>query len=322
MAFDRAVRGKCAGSAKRKQEDPMSIWGRRDSEPPAGEAHESQSPAQAPDEPELQAQDGPGGPAGPQSQAGPGTQADEPAPAFWRAQGEVPEPFERSPADAPPLTGTASPDGAPAPDGGGAPGGIPAPAGSGAAQAPDDMVVLDGATAVKDPALTGTAVDDAGMAGAEPVPGAHEPVVPGPAPPEAAPPEAGVPEAGVPEAGVPPQPPGTPQAAGTPPQAVPAAAADVPAGAAASHAGISAERWSEIMATFVDDPRGSVKMAAATVAEAIDEFVDSVRARQRALESSWHGTGTDTEQLRTALREYRRFWHQVQELDPAGKTGA
>ena len=66
---------------------------------------------------------------------------------------------------------------------------------------------------------------------------------------------------------------------------------------------------------FVDDPRGSVKMAADAVDEAIGEFVNSVRARQRAMASSWQGTGTGTEQLRTALRDYRNFWHQVQRLD-------
>src|SRR5437899_1948212 len=57
----------------------MSIWGHRDSEPPAEEAHESQAGAQ-------------------ESQTGahdtqePATehQAGEPAPAFWRAQGETP----------------------------------------------------------------------------------------------------------------------------------------------------------------------------------------------------------------------------------------
>jgi len=50
--------------------------------------------------------------------------------------------------------------------------------------------------------------------------------------------------------------------------------------------------------------------------------VNSVRARQRALASSWQGTDTDTEQLRTALRDYRRLWHQVQQLDLGEKTGA
>jgi hypothetical protein len=72
--------------------------------------------------------------------------------------------------------------------------------------------------------------------------------------------------------------------------------------------------------TFVDDPRGSVKMAAAAVDSAIDEFLTSVQARQRALASSWQGSDTDTEQLRAALREYRRFAAQVQQMSPSAET--
>ena len=72
----------------------------------------------------------------------------------------------------------------------------------------------------------------------------------------------------------------------------------------------------------MDDPRGSVKMAAAAVDSAIDEFVTSVQARQRALASSWQSSDADTEQLRTALREYRRFAAQVQQMSPSAQTGA
>jgi hypothetical protein len=86
--------------------------------------------------------------------------------------------------------------------------------------------------------------------------------------------------------------------------------------------GIPAQRWSEILSAFVDDPRGSVEMAADAVDSAIEEFVTSVRTRQRALASSWQGSETDTEQLRIALRDYRTFWHQVRQFGPAGKTGA
>lgn len=79
--------------------------------------------------------------------------------------------------------------------------------------------------------------------------------------------------------------------------------------------GISAQRWREILVAFVDDPRGSVKMAADAVDEAIDEFVNSVRARQRTLSSSWQGPEAGTEQFRTAVRDYRTLWHQVRQLD-------
>ena len=77
---------------------------------------------------------------------------------------------------------------------------------------------------------------------------------------------------------------------------------------------ISPQRWSEILVSFVDNPRGSVKMAADAVDSAIEEVVASVRARQQALASSWQSSETDTEQLRIALREYRRFGAQVRQM--------
>jgi hypothetical protein len=91
-----------------------------------------------------------------------------------------------------------------------------------------------------------------------------------------------------------------------------------PAEAAAPDApgSISPQRWREILASFVDDPRGSVKMAADAVDSAIAEVMASVRARQRGLASSWQSSETDTEQLRLALREYRRFGAQVRQMSP------
>ena len=64
---------------------------------------------------------------------------------------------------------------------------------------------------------------------------------------------------------------------------------------ATAAATIRPQRWSEIMVAFVDDPRDSVKMAADAVDEAIDEFVNSVRARQHDLAATWQGAGADTE---------------------------
>ena len=72
---------------------------------------------------------------------------------------------------------------------------------------------------------------------------------------------------------------------------------------------------------FVDDPRGSVKMAADAVDSAVEEIVTSIRARQQALASSWQDSSADTEQLRTALREYRKFGAQVRRLSPAEPAG-
>jgi len=86
---------------------------------------------------------------------------------------------------------------------------------------------------------------------------------------------------------------------------------------AAAPGSISPQRWSEILVGFVDNPRGSVKLAADAVDSAIEEVVASVRARQRALASSWQSSESDTEQLRIALREYRRFGAQVRQMSPA-----
>jgi hypothetical protein len=234
----------------------MSIWGRRDSEPPAGEAPEGQAGA---GESRAGAHDA--------QESGAEHQAGEPAPAFWRAQGE------------PPAAG-GSPAGA----------GAPAPVLTG--------VVIDGETAVKDPVLTGTQSDQAGIGDAEAGPAvteAQEPTV-------AVAREPVVNEAQEPL-------PGEAQKPAVAGGEQPAAAAATP------------QRWSEILVAFVDDPRGSVQMAADAVDEAIDDLVNSARARQRAMASSWQGTEAGTEQLRGALRDYRTLWHQIEQLDLGGKTG-
>jgi hypothetical protein len=145
-------------------------------------------------------------------------------------------------------------------------------------------------------------------------PAAEEPsaeVTPAAATPENQPPAGASPE-NDPEVS---QAPGAAAAAQEPP------AATASPGSPGSPGGISPQRWSEILVAFVDDPRGSVKMAADAVDQAIEEVVTSVRARQRALASSWQGSDTDTEQLRTVLREYRRFGIQVQQMSPAGPAG-
>jgi hypothetical protein len=201
----------------------------------------------------------------------------EPAPAFWRAQGRPLAPGYE-PADEPEPGSGRVPAEAAAPPVSEAPAGTDAPA----PVLDEDVVVLDSEAAVKDPALTETARDPAETAG--------EPAV-SPVPPTAT--------------------------AAPSPAGAPAPAAAVSPGSADSPGSISPQRWSEILVSFVDNPRGSVKMAADAVDSAIEEVVASVRARQRALASSWQGSETDTEQLRIALREYRRFGAQVRQMSPA-----
>jgi hypothetical protein len=145
----------------------------------------------------------------------------------------------------------------------------------------EDVVVLDSEAAVKDPALTETARDPDETARERAVTQAPPTVTAAPSPDGAR---------------------------------APAAAAS--RGWADSPGSISPQRWSEILAAFVDDPRGAVKMAADAVDSAIEEVMASARARQQALASFWQGGETDTEQLRIALREYRRFGAQVRQMRP------
>jgi len=285
----------------------MSIWGRRDGEAPDEETHEGQAGAY-----ESQA-----GAQGTQEPAG-AYQAGEPAPAFWRAQGQPHESVGRDPADAPPPDyGHVPPGGPEAPaHGEQASGDAPAPA---MGEAPVlTGVVVDTETAVKDPAgaeQPTVAPEPAATEVQEPtVAVAHEPVV------------TEVREPSVTETRDEAEEPFMTEAQ-APVVTEPRDEAEEPAMTEAKEPATAAatstpQRWSEIMVAFVDDPRGSVKMAADAVDEAIGEFVNSVRARQRDLAATWQGAEGDTEQLRTALREYRKLGQRVQELDLGEKTGA
>jgi hypothetical protein len=74
------------------------------------------------------------------------------------------------------------------------------------------------------------------------------------------------------------------------------------------------ERWHEIQAMFVDDPRASIELAAGLVDDRIEAFVVSVKDRQQALRSAWHGDDAGTEDLRLALRRYRAFWNHLEDI--------
>jgi hypothetical protein len=82
----------------------------------------------------------------------------------------------------------------------------------------------------------------------------------------------------------------------------------------AATGGEAGDQWPEILAMFVDDPRGSVLEAAAMVDEAIDAFITAVREQQESLASSWEARGTGTEELRQAVQGYRKFWSSLAEL--------
>jgi len=74
------------------------------------------------------------------------------------------------------------------------------------------------------------------------------------------------------------------------------------------------DRWHEIQAMFVDDPRASVELAAGLVDDRVEVFVVSVKDMQQTLQSAWQGDDAGTEDLRVALRRYRAFWNHLEDI--------
>ncbi|WP_177181570.1 hypothetical protein [Streptomyces sp. TLI_105] len=71
-------------------------------------------------------------------------------------------------------------------------------------------------------------------------------------------------------------------------------------------------RWHEIQSQFVDDPRGAVHEADELVTEVIRRLAATFADRKRDLEGQWsEGEDVDTEDLRTALRQYRSFFNRL-----------
>jgi hypothetical protein len=93
-----------------------------------------------------------------------------------------------------------------------------------------------------------------------------------------------------------------------------AAAAGYPAEAGPAVPAVAGDRWSDITAMFVDDPRGSVEEASVMVDEAVGALIAVARQRQAALAASWQAPDADTERLRKALQAYRAFWTTVAQL--------
>ena len=99
-------------------------------------------------------------------------------------------------------------------------------------------------------------------------------------------------------------------------QDVPAAEQDVPAAASRHQHGDVSREWHDIQAMFVDDPRGSVQLAAAAADAAVDALVATLHERQTALAPAVgaEGDSGETEHLREALRSYRVFCQNVAAL--------
>jgi hypothetical protein len=81
--------------------------------------------------------------------------------------------------------------------------------------------------------------------------------------------------------------------------------------------GALGQQWHDIQAMFVDDPRGSVQLAAEAADAAVCSLVESLRELQNGLRpaaGSASSDPADTEQLRGALRRYRAFCETVRDL--------
>lgn len=68
------------------------------------------------------------------------------------------------------------------------------------------------------------------------------------------------------------------------------------------------DRWVAAQGEFVDDPSQAVRDADALASRVAEAVVAEIEARRTELRSAWDGgSGTDTESLRRALRDYRSF---------------
>ncbi|MFI6450438.1 hypothetical protein ACIBF6_02705 [Streptosporangium amethystogenes] len=71
-------------------------------------------------------------------------------------------------------------------------------------------------------------------------------------------------------------------------------------------------RWQEVQAGFVDDPRDAVQRADSLLDEVTSSFRNALEARATELQGRWKNTEkNDTEDLRTALRDYRATLEQL-----------
>jgi hypothetical protein len=72
------------------------------------------------------------------------------------------------------------------------------------------------------------------------------------------------------------------------------------------------ERWTDIQASFVDEPRRAVEQADALVADAIKQLAASFADERAKLEHQWdRGDDVSTEDLRQALQRYRAFFSRL-----------
>jgi hypothetical protein len=72
------------------------------------------------------------------------------------------------------------------------------------------------------------------------------------------------------------------------------------------------ERWHEIQASFVDEPKSSVEKADQLVASVIQQLTKVFADERAKMENDWHrGGDVSTEDLRQALCRYRSFFDRL-----------
>jgi hypothetical protein len=74
-----------------------------------------------------------------------------------------------------------------------------------------------------------------------------------------------------------------------------------------SDAGLWEQRWSDVQASFVDDPGTSIHDADVLVTQAMEDLAKALIARRDTLQSRWRSTEAppDTEELRLTIQGYR-----------------
>jgi len=71
-------------------------------------------------------------------------------------------------------------------------------------------------------------------------------------------------------------------------------------------------RWSDIQASFVDEPRHAVELADTLVAETMQRLAQMFASARKDLEGQWdRGEDVTTEDLRITLQRYRSFFDRL-----------
>ena len=74
-------------------------------------------------------------------------------------------------------------------------------------------------------------------------------------------------------------------------------------------------QWTEIQATFVDEPRAAVKSADSLVGDVLKSLSETFSNERSRLEGQWDREGDiTTEDFRMALRRYRTFFDRLLSL--------